>query len=115
MTARRATLLGGSRRSAGAVREDLHVDVGRLIPILDFATQCTIGAAGAIEDQHHAVGAILARTAERGIGAVVKPHVGLAVLAGNGTAHAPDAKARFGAAAHGEVQICLLYTSDAAD
>ena len=40
--------------TADAMREDLNVDVGRLVPIFVFGTKRTIGAAGTIEDQHHA-------------------------------------------------------------
>src|SRR5438105_14236547 len=95
------------------MREDLDVDIGRLVPAVSFRLESILRPAGRIEEQHLAIGAVLPRAAERRVGRVVVPHVGFAVAARNRATVAPDAKALLRAALHAEVEIRELDLPDA--
>src|SRR5689334_1141354 len=74
------------------MRENLHVDIGILIPALAFGPERLLEAAAAIEGHHRAVGAVLPRAAEFGVRRMVVPDVRL-LCARNLTAQSPHAEA----------------------
>src|SRR5215471_3960969 len=101
------------RIPAQAVREHLNVDIRFFVPAVATALEALAEAAGAIEDQQRAIGAILLRPAERRIGRVVVPHELLAFFARNFAPQSPDAEAVSLASVDRKIQTAKIQLPDA--
>src|SRR5579883_752093 len=87
------------------MRKHLYVQVGGLVPAGTLSAERPLEAAAGVEQQHRPVSPILRGSAERGIGGVREPRVGLAAAPRLRPPQSPDAKMIAGAAVYGEVQI----------